>query len=193
MGASWWGRGALLLLLLVVGGEAGFRCRGGAEEGSGPSVSSAGPRPGVPCPLGGSPSLPTPSVVGQVTLGVAGLSPASALRCGRGVEWGRWGLGSRGRGLTPALPAPKALRTVPLPASPPPGLCLLEAPPRWGWGAPEGAPAACLPPPRLAPLSPAPGGCDTGDVGTLGAFPCLLPPQKASRIWGLCFFFFFSF
>lgn len=89
---------------------------GESEEGSGPSVSSASPRPGVLCPLGGGRSLPPPLrasvVVGQVTLGVAGpaphLSPGSALRLGGARSRGRWGLASGGgRGLTPALPAPR--------------------------------------------------------------------------------------
>lgn len=44
------------------GGEAVFRYRGGSEEGPGPSVSSAGPRPGVLCPLGGGTFFPAPSV-----------------------------------------------------------------------------------------------------------------------------------
>lgn len=96
-------------------GEAVFRCRGGSEEGSGPSDSSAGPRPGVRCPLGGrtvaaperlsvrsrwellaQPPPPPPSESWKC------LEVWAGLRSG-----GRWGLGSGGRGLTPALPAPR--------------------------------------------------------------------------------------
>lgn len=83
---------------------------GGSEEGSEPSVSSAGPRPGA-VSLGVG-TVPAPTCFCQVTLGAAGpglphLSPGLALRLGRGCGVrgdGAWIL--EGRGLTPALSVP---------------------------------------------------------------------------------------
>lgn len=54
--------------------EAVFRCRGGSEEGPGPSVSSAGPRPGVLCPLGGG-TVSAPSVCQSGHVGSCWPSP----------------------------------------------------------------------------------------------------------------------
>lgn len=100
--AGGWGRGAW-------NSDVG----GGSEEGSGPSVSSAGPRPEILCPLGvgGGPSLP-PSVVGQSGhLGSCWpspphLSPGSALRLGGAWSGGKWGLGFQREGSHPCPACP---------------------------------------------------------------------------------------
>lgn len=146
-------------LLLVVGR---LVRRKGVWEGSGPSMSSAGPRPGVLSPWGWGLALPPSvcrSMAGELP---AQAAPRSRVRkclevqgCGVGVG----GPGS-GPGVSPRL-CPRALRTAPPPAAPPPAPCPpeVEAPQHWGWGGPGGAPACDLLPPLQAPPSPVPGGC----------------------------------
>lgn len=76
VGESWWGRRALLLL--VVAGEAVFRCRGRFEEGLrrglGPPCPLLVPDQGFCVPLGVEPFLPQASV-SKVTRGVVGPGP----------------------------------------------------------------------------------------------------------------------
>lgn len=86
--------------------------RGGCEEGSGPSLSSAGPRPGVLFPLGGG-TVPAPSVCQSGHIGSCWPAPPSesrkCLEVWTGLwSGGGWGPGSR-RGLTPALLPPRPL------------------------------------------------------------------------------------
>lgn len=96
-------------MLLVVGGRR-FQMWGGSEEGSEPSVSSTGPRPGV-VSLGVG-TAPAPVCFCQVTLGAAGpgLPHSESWTCLEAREglWsgGRWGLDSGREGLTPAPRVP---------------------------------------------------------------------------------------
>ena len=85
---------------------------GGSEEGSGPSVSSAGPRPGIASPRGGGRTVPAPECRRSVRSPWESLaqpphlSPGSALRLGGAWSGGKWGLGSRREGSHPCPACP---------------------------------------------------------------------------------------
>jgi hypothetical protein len=83
---------------------------GESLRGSGPSISSTGPRPGVLCPPGAGHPCPQ-AFVSPVALGAAGpglphLSPGSALRLEGLWSGGRWGLGSELEGSHPCPARP---------------------------------------------------------------------------------------